>query len=101
MTLVLCKLKGAGVAGDPYRCDLPSYQLVAHSVALGLAIADVRDDDVPADAPRREVTQAWAGGRTFTVAVVDAGTRTKWNEAIRKRYREGFKAWDADAAVET
>lgn len=97
---VLCKLKGTGLPGDPYRCDFPTYTLVAHDPATMQAIADVRPEDVPATCKKFEVAAAWIPGGKADCVKIEAGDVAGWNKAIRKKYTEGHAAWKSDDAVE-
>lgn len=99
MALVLCRLAGAGTNDDPFRCDLPTYTLVAVDYAALLAVADVRDDDVPQGLPRRRLAGFGVEQVTLEAYVVDVSKRGEWEAQIRGRYGGRFAAWDAESAI--
>lgn len=94
MTLVLCKLLGAGTDKDPHRLGFPTYTIVAMDTAAGLAIADVPIEDCPPDPKTKQIVAPWAPGGKADVLVLAGNKDPEWQQEIRSRYPEGFSSVD-------
>jgi hypothetical protein len=96
--LVLCKVVGAGLQDDPYRCNFPTHTLIAIDYATLTAIADVRSEDLPAGARTRTVAGSLTEGKPLEVLDVAGVDHAAWAKQLRERYPDTHGRWTpADA----
>jgi hypothetical protein len=85
---VRVRVVGKGVVGDPFRVELPTYDLIEIDYERRVAVVDIPDTDLPDDAAVRGHL-----ARTQKLSDPDAPTmpsayKHRWHEHLDDRYRE-------------
>ena len=83
---------------DPYRVDLPTYDMIASDTTVARALVNVPDVDVPTD-----VAAFVAANPTPTLASplpssFPAGLAAVWREHLARRYDLGQARWNPEVA---
>lgn len=86
--LVRIRLAGDGTVGNPYRVNLPTYDMVAIDYSAGTAIVNVPDRDLPDDARLLAHLDLTRTLKDKPAPTMPSAYKAAWHRHLDRRYRE-------------
>ena len=96
--ILRCRTIGQGTQSDPFRCDLPTYSVVATDEPTRRALVDVPDVDVPPSVAAFVAAYPVLDLATPRPVPFPPALAAEWREHLARRYDLGNARWSPEVA---